>query len=74
MTDARTAARKAAFEATWRTNDPQLAADAASDVWEPLVRRLRDGLQFRSDHAMDDDGWAETWALIAEATEALGDG
>lgn len=76
MTTARKRAREAAIKASEMLDDEATipSADAASDVWEPLVRELRDCL---SDLYVRYDTQAEAMKTInlwSRANEALGEG
>lgn len=92
MNTAREQAREAAVEHLGNERTPfrqeaLWAADAASDVWEPLVRKLTDALSdamckatfTETGHPLDhgqedlDETVAKVNAVLVEAEEALGD-
>lgn len=64
MTTAREQAQEAALQHT-RLNDPRMAADAASDIWEPIVIDLLNALE---------EGWGGVTRdnLVSRTREALG--
>lgn len=49
------------------------AADAASDVWEPIVQSLVFALENIRDRGFEDDHWPTTNHAINIGREALGD-